>query len=301
MQAMHLSSLIDPELVFLQSDISDVAKIYEFMSHRMANRYALTESQETMNERLLKRSLDEGILFPTGVALPHLHLESFNDTVISILVPAKPIETEHGVIKILFMVINGTNNNSLYLKILQSIIKLSKDTKFFDNLLSKKHVSDFIDFLSKGDFSVKESITVTDLMETKIISIGVKSTVRELSNLFYDYDINYLPILNTNGKFVGEITLRNYMMLGFPDYIKLLPNLNFLKAFEPFEKLIKMEDELVETIMQPVKLFLTPETSIFEAIFLMNKHDRRDIPVVSNDKIVGIISLKNIFRKVIRG
>lgn len=301
MQAMHLSSLIDPELVFLQSDISDVAKIYEFMSHRMANRYALTESQETMNERLLKRSLDEGILFPTGVALPHLHLESFNDTVISILVPAKAIETEHGVIKILFMVINGTNNNSLYLKILQSIIKLSKDTKFFDNLLSKKHVSDFIDFLSKGDFSVKESITVTDLMETKIISIGVKSTVRELSNLFYDYDINYLPILNTNGKFVGEITLRNYIMLGFPDYIKLLPNLNFLKAFEPFEKLIKMEDELVETIMQPVKLFLTPETSIFEAIFLMNKHDRRDIPVVSNDKIVGIISLKNIFRKVIRG
>ena len=301
MQAMHLSSLIDPELVFLQSDISDVAKIYEFMSHRMANRYALTESQETMNERLLKRSLDEGILFPTGVALPHLHLESFNDTVISILVPAQTIETEHGVIKILFMVINGTNNNSLYLKILQSIIKLSKDTKFFDNLLSKKHVSDFIDFLSKGDFSVKESITVTDLMETKIISIGVKSTVRELSNLFYDYDINYLPILNTNGKFVGEITLRNYMMLGFPDYIKLLPNLNFLKAFEPFEKLIKMEDELVETIMQPVTLFLTPETSIFEAIFLMNKHDRRDIPVVSNDKIVGIISLKNIFRKVIRG
>ena len=62
-----------------------------------------------------------------------------------------------------------------------------------------------------------------------------------------------------------------------------------------------MEDEFVETIMQPVKLFLTPETSIFEAIFWMNKHDRRDIPVVSDDKIVGIISLKNIFRKVIRG
>ena len=90
-------------------------------------------------------------------------------------------------------------------------------------------------------------------------------------------------------------------MLGNPEYTKFLPNLNFLKAFEPFEKLIKMEDQLVENIMQPVKVFLTPDTSIFEAIFLMNKHDRRDLPIVSEGKIIGILSIKNIFRKVIKG
>ncbi len=301
MQAMHLSSLIDSELVFLQSDLQAVESIFEFMVHRIASRYGLSASEEDINQRLLERRLDEGILFPTGVALPHLHLKDFDDTVISILVPEKPIETEHGIIKIFFMVINGTKDNSLYLKILQSTIKLSKDTSFFEKLLSKRYVSEFIEFLSKGDFSVKESITVTDLMETRVISIGVKSTVRDLSNLFYEHDISYLPVLDMLGKFVGEITLRNYLMLGFPDYTKFLPNLNFLKAFEPFEKLVKMEDETIASIMQPVKLFLTPETSIFEAIFLMNKHDRRDIPVVSEGKIVGIISLKNIFRKVIKG
>ena len=275
--------------------------IFEFMSHRISNRYGLKASREAINERLLERRLDEGILFPTGVALPHLHLDGFNDTVISILVPQKPIETEHGNIKIFFMVINGTKDNSLYLKILQSTIKLSKDTSFFDELLGKKYVSDFVEYLSKGNFSVKESVTVTDLMETKIISIGVKDTVNKLSNLFYDYDINYLPVLNSESKIVGEVTLRKYLMLGFPDYTNFLPNLNFLRAFEPFDKLLQMENELVENIMHPVKIFLTPETSIFEAIFIMNKHDRRDLPVVDDGKILGIISLKNIFRKVIKG
>ncbi len=301
MHAMHLSSLIDSNLVFLQSEERDLAKIYEYMSQKIAERYPLTESQEVIMDRLLGRKLDEGILFPTGVAIPHLHLDKFDDTVISILVPNKPIKTEHGLIKIFFMVINGTKDNSLYLKILQSTIKLSKDTTFFDQLLAQKNISEFTDFLSKGDFSVKESITVSDLMERKIFTIKAKDTVKDLSNLFYQNDINYVPVLNDQGNFVGEITLRNYLMLGFPEYTKFLPNLNFLKVFEPFEKLIKMEDQLVENIMHPVKVFLTPDTSIFEAIFLMNKHDRRDFPIVKEGKILGIISLKNIFRKVIKG
>jgi len=301
MHAMHLSSLIDSNLVFLQNEERDLAKIYEYMSQKIAERYPLTESQEVIMDRLLGRKLDEGILFPTGVAIPHLHLDNFDDTVISILVPNKPIKTEHGLIKIFFMMINGTKDNSLYLKILQSTIKLSKDTTFFDQLLAQKNISEFTDFLSKGDFSVKESITVSDLMERKIFTIKAKDTVKDLSNLFYQNDINYVPVLNDQGNFVGEITLRNYLMLGFPEYTKFLPNLNFLKAFEPFEKLIKMEDQLVENIMQPVKVFLTPDTSIFEAIFLMNKHDRRDFPIVKDGKILGIISLKNIFRKVIKG
>lgn len=301
MQAMHLSSLIDSNLVFLQSEQRDLSKIYEYMSQKITEKYPLTESQEVVLDRLLTRKLDEGILFPTGVSIPHLHLENFNDTVIAILVPEEPIKTEYGVIKIFFMVINGTKNNSLYLKILQSAVKLSKNNTFFEQLLAKRSVSDFIEFLSKGDLSVKESITVTDLMERKIITVKTKDTVKELSNLFYEHDINYLPVLNEEGKFVGEITLRNYLMSGFPEYTKFLPNLNFLKVFEPFEKLLKMENELVEGIMRPVQVYLIPETSIFEAIFLMNKHDRRDFPVVLEGKIVGIISLKNIFRKIVKG
>ena len=97
MQAMHLSSLIDSNLVFLQSELNDLHEIYEFMSRQITERYPLSESQEIIIDRLSQRSLDEGILFPTGVAIPHLHLDNFNDTVIAVLVPAKPIETKCGV------------------------------------------------------------------------------------------------------------------------------------------------------------------------------------------------------------
>lgn len=300
MHAMHLSSLIDCNLVFLQNEETNLAKIYERMVEEISSRYPLSENKEVIIDKLLSRKLSDGILFPTGVAIPHLHLDGFEDTVISILTPSRTLTTEFGDISILFMVINGTNDNSLYLKILQSVIKLSKDRDFFKGLLAKKNVTEFIEFLSKGDFSVKESVTVTDLMERDVITINSKQSLKDASNLFYKYDINYLPVLNSESKFVGEITLRNYLMLGLPEYTKFLPNLNFLKAFEPFEKLLKKQDQLVENVMQEVGVCLSPNTSIFEAIFIMNKNERRDLPVVENNKIIGIISLKNIFRKIIK-
>ena len=93
MQAMHLSSLIDSNLVFLQNELNDLHEIYEFMSQEITERYPLSESQDVIIGKLSERGLGDGVLFPTGVAIPHLHLDNFNDTVIAVLVPAKPIET----------------------------------------------------------------------------------------------------------------------------------------------------------------------------------------------------------------
>lgn len=301
MQAMHLSSLIDSNLVFLQSELNDLHEIYEFMSRQITERYPLSESQEIIIDRLSQRSLDEGILFPTGVAIPHLHLDNFNDTVIAVLVPAKPIETKCGVIKMFVMVMNGTHDNTLYLKILRSLIKMSKDDKFYEKLLSQKSAKDFIDLLGTGDFAVKETVTVTDLMEPRTISIKKTDTIKDLGKLYNDYDINYVPVIGNDGKVIGEVVLMDYLMLGFPNYTKFIHTLNFLKSFEPFEKLIKMGSESVESIMRPMGVSITPQTSIYEALWVMNKHGRHEIPIIENGYVLGVICIRNIFRKVFRG
>lgn len=301
MQAMHLSSLIDPNLVFLQNELDDLHEIYEFMSQQITERYPLSESQEIIVDKLSQRSLDDGILFPTGVAIPHLHLDNFNDTVIAVLVPVKPIKTPHGEIKIFVMVMNGTTDNSLYLKILRSLIKMSKDTQFYNELLLKKSANSFIQFLGKGDFTVKETVTVTDIMERRTISIKKDDTIKDLGELYNNHDINYIPVLGDDGKVIGEVVLMDYLMLGFPNYTKFIHTLNFLKSFEPFEKLIKMEEESVGSIMRPVGVSITPQTSIYEALYIMNKNGRHEIPIIENGYVLGVISIRNIFRKVVRG
>ena len=302
MGALHLSSLIDLRLVFLKSPLQDLREIYRFMVKQKNRKYHTKIGVDELVERLMKRNLDEGILFPTGIAIPHLHLDDFGDTVISILVPEKPIQTEYGVIKIFFMVFTCKSDNSLYLHILQSLIKISKDTEFFEKLLSIKSPQEFQKTIKSVNLAVRKAMTVSDVMLSKVITVREDTTLKELSSLFYEHNFGYFPVLDKNDKVVGEITIRDYMMAAFPAYTNFMPNLNFLKSFEPFERLINDEaNHVVKELMKPMEVSIKPDSSIIEAVFLINKHNKRDLPVLEDGKLVGIISFMNIFKKVIKG
>jgi predicted transcriptional regulator len=96
--------------------------------------------------------------------------------------------------------------------------------------------------------------------------------------------------------------MMDYMMAGLPEYTSLVSNLYFLKSLEPFERLMKEENSIeVHSVMKPIEITIAPDTSIFKAVYLMNKHKRSDIPVIEKGKVVGIVSIEDIFKKVIKG
>jgi len=302
MSAMHFASLIDLSLVFLRSPLKDLKGIYTFMVSQICKKYPSKNDEKDLIERLCDRKLNEGILFPSGAAVPHLHIESFNDTVISLLIPEKPLETEYGTVKIFFMVFTCKSDNSLYLHILQSIIRLSKDELLFSNSLAARTPNEFITVLKKSDLSVKRTMTVSDIMTTKVFTVAPENTLKELAQLFYEHSFEYFLVVNDRGKLVGEVTILDYLMVGLPEYTSFLNNLYFLKTFEPFENLLKDEHKItVSSIMKPVEISLPPDASIFKTVFLMNKYKKKDIAVIDKGKLVGIISYNDIFRKIVKG
>ena len=302
MGALHLSNLIDRSLVFINSPMKDLREIYAFMVRQKNKKYPMHTSVHELVNRLLKRNQDSGIFFPIGVAVPHLHLDSFNDTVVSVLIPEKPIQTEYGTIKIFFMIFACTSNNSLYLHILQSIVKIAKDEAYFEKLLKAKNQKEFKKILAIGDLFVKQALTVRDIMISHVYTVSKNASLKDLGELFYEHNIGYYPVLDENQNMIGEVTISDYMMAAFPAYTNYFNNFNFLKSFEPFERFLKDEDTLkVERVMKPVEVSINPDTTIIEAIFLINKYNKRSLPVLENQKLVGIISFMNIFRKLIKG
>ena len=82
----------------------------------------------------------------------------------------------------------------------------------------------------------------------------------------------------------------------------MLDNISFLRSYEPLEKLFEQEDLLtVGEIMSRDEDFLSPDTSIPEAVFEMIQHHKRFYSVVdSSHKLVGVVTASDIFRKVIK-
>jgi CBS domain-containing protein len=302
MGSLHLSSLINSKLVFLKSPLKDVREIYSFMLHQVSKLYPIKMSLDNLINYLVDRKLDEGILFPTGTAIPHLHIDNYNDTVISVLVPEKTLHTQNGEIKIFVMVLTGKHDNALYLHILQSVVQMSKDEELYKKVQKAKTPQDFLAHLKSSDFAVRRAINVSDIMTTQIISVKKDATLQEVSYLFYKHNYSYFIVVDDKGKAVGEITILDYMMAGVPAYTTFLKNLYFMKSLEPFERLIKEEGNIkVSAVMKPIEVTVSPDTTIFKAVFLMNKHKKTDIPVLDKDKLVGIASIDDIFKKVIKG
>jgi CBS domain-containing protein len=264
--------------------------------------YQIPYTKAEIVEKLLARKLDESILMPCGTTIPHIHLDNFFDTIIAIFVPERPIETEHGVIKIIFMVITGKKENTLYLHILQSIVKISKDAKFFQKLVTAKTNKEFYSFILESDFFVKRAISVDDVMNSNIFTVTRDMSLEELSDQFTENDLGYFLVVDDDGKLIGDVSVLDYLMAGFPAFTHSLKNLKFVKSFEPFERLLNDEASIkVEAIMKPVEVYVKPTTNIIEAVFLMNKHSIKDIAVVSFGKPVGIVSFMDIFKKIIKG
>jgi CBS domain-containing protein len=59
------------------------------------------------------------------------------------------------------------------------------------------------------------------------------------------------------------------------------------------------EQKTVDEIMSPVSASIEEEETLMEAIFLMNRHDVRLLPVTRNGEVTGVVHLDDVFREVL--
>ncbi|HQB97881.1 MAG TPA: CBS domain-containing protein, partial [Candidatus Cloacimonadota bacterium] len=149
---------------------------------------------------------------------------------------------------------------------------------------------------------IKKELTLSDIMITDVVSIRPDARLSELSAMICSRNLSFVPVVDENGIYLGEVNILRLLKVGVPDYLMMLDNISFLRSYEPLEKLFEQEDLLrVRDIMNPDEEFLREDTSIPEAVFEMIQHHKRFYSVVdSTGKLAGVVTAMDIFRKVIK-
>ena len=120
--------------------------------------------------------------------------------------------------------------------------------------------------------------------------------------MMFKYHVGYVPVIDENGNFIAEVNTNDVLRNGIPNYAMMIGNLKFLSSFEPFEVLLANEDKIkVRSIMRKPSIKLSPDTSVIETALELTQNNRRHVPIVDGNKIVGIVSFMDILTKVIRG
>lgn len=117
---------------------------------------------------------------------------------------------------------------------------------------------------------------VKSWMVTEVITASPEDTVEEAIQMMRRFSIRHIPVIE-NGELVGLVTESNLRAYLSPERLQL-----------PLKEVM---------ILNPITV--DPETSIDEAARIIYKYKIGGLPVVSKDKLVGIITITDILEAFI--
>jgi CBS domain-containing protein len=136
---------------------------------------------------------------------------------------------------------------------------------------------------------------VLELMSPRVVSVAPKTPLYEVLQLMLRYHLNDILIVDSEQKLVGIVT--------YPDLSrKLLPTERELMEHEEYMTTPQsMEDRFTDIARAPVDEIMTrkvitvsPDLEALKAGAIMTANRVKQLPVVRNDKVIGIISYTDL-------
>ena len=139
-------------MILLKTDCSSkedfITKLVEQVCNTKLEVYI---SQKDLLAEIFRRENIGGSLLPSGLSIPHARIKGFNDFIIAIGTPKKPLFHEGQPIYMMAMIISNEFGEPYYLPTLAGLAKLSRDQEYFSRLCKADSFEGFVRILRERD------------------------------------------------------------------------------------------------------------------------------------------------------
>ena len=303
---MKLSSYLDEKFIFEDVDGENLDQVIKNVVKELSKCDKLiNRNKEMVEEALLKREHEISTAIGNGIAIPHARICEYDDVSVVIAKLAKPIDAEisalhsNDKVDLIFMIIAGKTKNKRVLKLMSSISILAQNVEFLDKIRKEKNIKDIIEIIENNEVEVKDTITAQDIMCPELIPAKLSDTLEEVAKRLIVENRAGLPVIDSKGLFVGEITEKELIEFGMPKYTSLMNDLSFMTIGEPFEEYFKNEHLVtVNELYRKTAEIIDRKSSIMEICLMVSKGNTR-LYVVENGTYFGTIFRSDIIKKVL--
>jgi len=124
-----------------------------------------------------------------------------------------------------------------------------------------------------------ENILVKDIMTKDVITVDSSATANNAAKIMEDYQVGSVVITENNTP-IGIITDRDFA-------IKIVAH-----AYPVFTN--------VKQVMSSPLIAISPDESIYMAADLLHTRKIRKLPVIDNDKVIGIVTATDIVNEFLK-
>jgi CBS domain-containing protein len=141
-------------------------------------------------------------------------------------------------------------------------------------------------------------MNVSDLMTREVVSIAPECSVEEAVRLMLDKHLSGLPVIDSQGKLAGIVTEGDFLRRGEVGTLRHRPRwLEFILGQG------RLADEYTHThgrriaeIMTWPVVAVADDAPLASAVDLMERHRIKRLPVVCQERVVGIVSRADLMR-----
>ncbi|MDP8248201.1 MAG: PTS sugar transporter subunit IIA [Candidatus Tritonobacter lacicola] len=301
---MKLSSLLQEGLIIPNLAGKDGGKILEEMVDCLLRRGAVGADRNTILKTLRDREALGSTAAGHGVAFPHARIEGLKDVLVVLGISHKGVDfraPDGRQVKIFALVLTSKTESTIYLRTLAAFAKLFSDNRHREKILSLQSARRIIEYIASTGIAVKERLTAKDIMTTDVVTISPEETLKTAIDRLFKHNLTGLPVIDNSGHIIGELTGRDIIKIGLPEYFSMIRNVAFLPDYEPFVNLLKDEGNIpVKKAMHTDIVTVSEDSSIIEIAYKMVHERVRRVHVLRDGKLAGIIMRKDLIRKVIR-
>jgi CBS domain-containing protein len=132
------------------------------------------------------------------------------------------------------------------------------------------------------------TVKVADLMQTKVVTVRPDASVAEVIATLADAHVSAAPVVNPHGQVVGVVSSSDVLN-------------EEAEASNRNARTMLLEATLAQDIMTPRPLTIEPQADVRDAAREMLYAEVHRLFVVSEERLVGVISTTDIVRAVATG
>jgi CBS domain-containing protein len=139
-------------------------------------------------------------------------------------------------------------------------------------------------------------------MNRNVVTVLRETSVSEVVHLMHASGHGGLPVVDEEGRVLGVATKLAVLRLCLPQYAEQIGDLSFLPDdFEPFAGRFERAGQVkVEQVMEPCPPCVSEDTPLAEVAAVMVTRRVRQVPVVREGRLVGIVGLQDVIDEIVR-
>jgi nitrogen PTS system EIIA component len=301
---MRLSTLLSEELVLADMSANNKDEAIATLLAVIGRRFPLLE-METIAAAIDERERVENTSYGHGYAFPHARTDAVERMYIAFGVSKKGLSDktpDDVTLRVVCLMLTPSNISQLYLQTLSAFARFARDPQNLKRLLDAKGVAAVIEVVHQSGVNVDRELLVRDIMVEKVISVTTHKSLKEVANLFYKHRIGEMPVVDDQDRVVGQISNRDLIKAALSDFGSVLGKPTTSDDLSMLDDLLKTQEKLtVDEIMWRDIVTTTEDTPVVRLATAMLNANLRMVPVVREDKLVGVVVMSDIVSKIIRG